>query len=385
MSNAAFFIVPFLVDCAVSGALIVLNLFAQDLRASPFELGLLGFTWGTTFTVGCVVVGRLADRYPRRRLMAAGVAGLGVVIWCSQWMPSPRALALINLVLGTACAFFWPVFETLLHHRDKALENRRIGLFNLGWTFGISAGMGAGGFLSQWGAHHGLNALTALTFAALAAFLWVTRAGVPPVMPEAPPHDLNDNAAAVPPVLRLTYLRVAWVANFTLWFAGATVSNLLPKLCRSLAIPDQTTGLLLALVMVAQAVSFFLVSRTTSWHYRFLPMVCFQALAIAGCWLLAIAGGVAGLALAMTAMGIGRGLTYSCSLYYSLAAESGRGANVGIHEMLIGAASLLGSLLGGAAAQWVDLRAPFSLGAAVGLLGLAPEVILWRRQKLRER
>jgi hypothetical protein len=59
----------------------------------------------------------------------------------------------------------------------------------------------------------------------------------------------------------------------------------------------------------------------------------------------------------------------------------------GIHEMLIGAAYVLGPFLGGVATEvqslWFPLttalRAPFQLCAVVTIGGMAVEYFLWRR------
>ena len=380
MSNPAFFFIPFLVDFALSGAGIVINFHAQDLGATPSDLGYLGSSWGISYMISCLIVGRLADRICRKKLMCSGLGILTVLVWSFQWMQSPGQLIVMNFLLGAACALFWPVFETLLHSSDKIEGNRRIGLFNIGWTLGIGCGAATGGYLSQWGAVRGLNSLTCVTLLALVCLLVATRRGIPAAENLPEESECGDaDAAQMSSAERLTFLHIAWIANFTLWFAAGCVNSLFPKLCRTLFIPDHTGGLLLGLIMAGQALSFYLISKTTSWHYRLAPMIGFQILATAGCVMLAWGGSPAGFALAMLFMGLGRGLTYCCSLYYGLAAESGRGANAGIHEMLIGFASAFGPLLGGVTAQLLDLRAPFYMCTFIGLVGVAVEVALWRR------
>ena len=380
MKPAFFFLIPFLVDFVMAGTGIVVNFYAQDLQASPRQLGMLGFAWGIPYMMCCIVIGRLADRWPRRLLMAAGLALATIVVNSYQYMTSPSGLILLNVAIGAVCALFWPVFETLLHSSDKHTGNRTMGLFNIGWTLGIGGGAAIGGFLSQWDTALGLDTLSSVTLATLGLLLFATRNGIPPLYEEKEESaPLDPDASHAAPSERATYLYLAWTANFTLWFAAGGVNALFPKLCRSLLIPDHTSGMLLALIMAGQAVSFFLIARTTAWHYRLGPMVAFQLLATLGCVLVASGESPTGFALAMILMGIGRGLTYSCSLYYGLAAESGKGANAGIHEMLIGVSSALGPLVSGEVAQVFGLRAPFYLCGAVGLIGVILELLIWKR------
>lgn len=380
-NQAAFFIIPFLIDFALSGAGIVINFRAQDLSATAFDLGLLGFAWGLPYMFGCMIVGRLADRYPRRRLMIMGLAGSAFVIWLAQWMPSPHTLALNNVALGLCGSLFWPVFETLLSSEDKDVSNRRMGVFNLGWTLGIGGGLAAGGFLSQWGVHHGLNMLAMITTASLVILWGQTRRGIPHAAQHIAAQAAPD-ANSIPPAVRISFLYIAWIANFSLWFAAGTVNSLFPKLCRSLMIPDHTSGILIGLIMLGQAFAFYAISRTTSWHFRFFPMLSFQVLAIIGCALLAVFQTVPAFALAMLLMGAGRGLTYCCSLYYGIAAESGRGANAGVHEMLIGLSSAVGPLVSGKFAEYTDLSSSFLLCAFLGFAMVALEIFMWRKHSL---
>lgn len=377
-SFAAFFIIPFLVDFALSGTGIVMNFRAQDLDATAFDLGLLGFAWGLPYMIGCMIVGRLAEHYPRKALMTLGLAADALLIWLAQWMPSPHTLALANVGIGIAGSLFWPVFEALISHEDKEAANRRMGAFNLGWTLGIGGGLAAGGFLSQWGFHQALTLLSALTAVSLLIFLSAA------VKSDASPHLISepvDTSLEEPTSiqLRLTYLYIAWVANFSLWFAAGTVNTLFPKLCRTLLIPDHTSGILIGLIMAGQAVAFYAISRTTSWHYRLLPMLFFQLLAIIGCALLGVSESTFAFAAAMLLMGVGRGLTYCCSLYYGIAAESGQVANAGIHEMLIGLSCAVGPLIGGRFAEYTDVPSTFLLCAFISLSGMAVEIFLWKK------
>jgi MFS family permease len=183
------------------------------------------------------------------------------------------------------------------------------------------------------------------------------------------------------------FLYIAWVANFTLWFTGGAASQLFPKLARELAFADRTIGLLLSLITVAQGLCFLALGRSTRWHYRFRPLLLFQGVAVMGMGALMFTHHPAGFAGGLLLLGIGRGMSYSASLYYALVAGRERGVQTGIHEMLIGAAFVFGPFLGGVATQiqahWspltVALRAPFALAAVVILGGIGVEYVLWRK------
>ena len=368
------------------GGGLVINLLAQDMGASPFLLGMLGFSWGLSFAVGCPVVGRWADRHDRRILLLAGGSLFTATIWLYQWCQNPWHLFALNFLAGTACALFWPVFETLLHDASSASRTQeRMGLFNIGWTCGVATGTAAGGFLKEWGTHPALNFLAVLSFLNLLYLAWRIRDLPSPTAPAEEPSPAPHQD--VPAPRRIGYLYIAWIANFSLFFTGGATSQMFPKLARELAFPDGDIGLLLALITVAQGISFLILTRTTRWHYRMAPLLAFQALSVVGVGCLIAAHGPAGFAVGLVCIGLGRGMSYTASLYYALSAGSERGAQIGLHEMLIGAAFVLGPFLGGLAAQiqghWlpltVALRAPFELAAVVTLGGIGAEYWLWRK------
>lgn len=168
---------------------------------------------------------------------------------------------------------------------------------------------------------------------------------------------------------------------------GAAASQLFPKLARELALADRTIGLLLSLVTVAQGGSFLALARTDRWHYRFRPLLMFQIVSMAGLGFLIASHHWSGFAVGMSLLGLGRGMSYSVSLYYALTASHERGLRTDIHEMLIGAAFVLGPFLGGVVTHLqasrlpleAALRGPFELGAVVIAGGLLVEYILWRK------
>jgi hypothetical protein len=133
------------------------------------------------------------------------------------------------------------------------------------------------------------------------------------------------------------------------------------------------------MVTMAQTVCFALLSRSTRWQYRFAPLIMMQLMGIVG--MAAMAEGHAFLvfAAALGLAGFSRGLTYSASLFYGLQDKESHGMNNGIHEGIIGAASVVGPVVSGIAAERFSLRAPFQVVIAIILVGIVVELAMWRR------
>lgn len=163
------FVIPFLFDCSITGAALVVNLHAQDLGASSFQLGLLGTTWGIAYCVATLSSGAVLDHLSRRALGMIGLSLFTGYIFVSSLAKTPQTLTHLCLIAGLGAGVFWPTFETLLHSRDdNRLTSRNMGFFNVGWTLGIATGVGSGGYLKVWGAVPGLHLLTVLNLLTIA-------------------------------------------------------------------------------------------------------------------------------------------------------------------------------------------------------------------------
>ncbi len=381
---AFLFLIAFLFDAGITCTGIVVNLHAQDLGATALQLGVLGFAWGVSYCAMTALSGRTIDRYPRRVLAASGFILFAMNTTLNCYARHPSTIIWNSLLAGLGCGLFWPTFETLLHvHGDDTLTTRNMGAFNVGWTSGIAVGIGSAGFLKVWGAIPALRFLTVETLVTLGIFLVASCRGIPPAEhAQDLKHQMNcaENGMTN---RAIAFLKMAWISNFCLWFAGASISSLFPKLARFLAIPDPQIGLVIAVITAAQCLTSYALGLSVRWHYRMGVFMLFQLISVAGLGIVVCGCSPGVFALAMALLGVGRGMTYSASLFYGLSATKGGGTSTGIHETMIGLGFVFGPLLSGVVAQRISLRAPFTLCVLVLLLGMLLEFILWRRLRAR--
>jgi len=382
MGNFDFLAIPYLMDFTTAASDILINLFAQNLGAMPFQLGLLGFSWGIAFSSVSLISGRLADRGPRKLFLIFGLSIYGTVMIGYSFSKSVRDLIMLYFLVGLGGALFWPVFVTFLHEEaDPSETNRRMGFFNLGWTMGIISGSALGGYLMAFGPRFIFRLLGSLVFLTL-IYLSLRLRSCPVKVTSGGEEDMRKKVSLPDLRGRLIFLYVAWIANFVLFFSGAATSSMFPKVARVEGIPDGIIGVILSLVNVGQGIIFFILSRTSIWHYRMAPIFAFEGVSLVGTLLLGFGGARLTYALGMLLQGLGRGMTYASSLLYVLSATESRGANAGIHEMLVGSAFTFGPLLAGLVAQKITLKAAFHLASIVILLGwIAQASIILRFRK----
>jgi DHA1 family multidrug resistance protein-like MFS transporter/DHA1 family quinolone resistance protein-like MFS transporter len=354
------------------------NLRAQDLHASDLQLGLLGVVWGIPFASLSMASGKIGSHVDRRILMASGAIFQGITAVLFGWAQRPDLLVLSTAFSGIGCAFFWPSFETLLQAPSLREAQTRMSLFNVGWTTGSIFGSAIGGFL--YSPHSAFPfRLAAVVFLMNALFLaWRYRHGLP-VSAAFGEADSASSHANVSAPRRVGYMRLAWFANFTLFFGVFSLSTIFPKLARSLGAADSRIGLCLSFLMIAQGSSFALLSRDTRWQFRIVPLLAAQAVVLIGMGGFVYGGSLWIFAACFSVIGFARGLTYSASLLYGLADHENHSRNLGIHECLIGVGSILGPLISGWMAGRYSLRAPFVFSIALIAVGLLLTVAMWRR------
>jgi len=361
-----YFIIPFVFDATIAANFLVLNLYAQDLGATPLDLGLMSFIWGSVYAAVSLTAGRLAHRLPRRTAMTGAVWCFFGAVVSAHLARAPWHLYFVLAANGVGCACFWPLFAALLHDADEKTHTRKMTCFNVGWTAGLSVGSAAGGFLKEAGSAQAINTLACVVAVVAVYFQWSTRGGLPPVHTESERSD-PDDIPGEPPSTH--FLHMAWVANFAAFAGASMVYSLFPKLARELGWPDRAIGLVQSLVVVSQAVTFFALGRSAWWRHRLLPLLAAQALGTGGLVLVAMGSTYAVFGCAMIGLGMARAVGYASSLHYGLLDPEKRSHNMGVHEMLIGAAAAVGALLGGIAGNYISLRAAFWVGA--GVIGAA--------------
>ena len=169
------------------------------------------------------------------------------------------------------------------------------------------------------------------------------------------------------------FLHLAWIANFASWFGRALNVVVFTKIATEMDLSGSTIGITVAMFLAGQLLMFLYLRNRSGWQYRLWPLLAALGVA-AGAWALAwFARSPWLFGIAFAIAGMGAGVTYVSSLYYSLEGQSvSRGLRAGIHEAVLGSGVFLGPLFGGFVADHFGLRAPYLLSVLVFvMIGLA--------------
>jgi MFS family permease len=369
-------IAPFAMDFVFSVYYLAAPLLLIDLKANPIQLGLVG-TLASSIHMGMAhLMGHFSDLLGRRPLIiAAPLIFLTSCLLMTQ-VNSVSTILALSVFNGLALSIYWPSLQAWIADHPTGTGQRGlardIGTFNLSWTAATLAGPILSGFLYSL-----YPRLPFLVGAAIAIILFaIVFTSVHESGPQQGEKPLSTDMETS--YRGRSFLYAAWVANFASWFVMGNTRYQFPKLARELDIPPHTIGLLLGFVGLALFTGFFLLRRTDRWLFSKSYLFGAQILAVAGISLIYVSNEPTLLALAFVMFGLSCSVTYYSSLYYAVRLLKKKGRGTGLHESILGGGAVLGPILGGIAAQYAGLRAPYLLCLAVLLAALGAQALLTR-------
>ncbi len=365
---------PALMDGTLGVVQTALPLLAIRFGATAWFLGVLGWTPQTVrlpFTLGA---GLLSEKVGRTRVIlpAASLAVLACVGLAIA--RNNLDVLLLYILLMASVGAFYPALQAFIgDHSPKGELRKNLSAFNVGWTVGASLCALPAGYL--------LATNRALPFAtgALLAFgtiqlvrAWsrtpVVTAG--PADPSAGPP--GDDAGPGPLLL------IARMGHFLGFFGLSTGRFMFPKLGTSLGLHEGEIGVLVAMMLVGQAVGILAASAGPWWRGKLWPQLLAMLMALCSGLIVFAAGSKVLFAAAFLVQGMSLGIAYTGALYYGLQARTNMGRNTGIHEFLVAAGNILGALAGGAAAEFINLRAPYLVFAGLSALAALVSLGYWQ-------
>jgi MFS family permease len=237
-----------LTHTAFKGSKVLVSLFAIELGATPFTIGLLFATYSVFPVVLAVYAGKLSDRYGVRRPMIFGACGLMAALLVPFIWPQLASLAVSAAIIGICYIFYTIAVQHVVGALGEgSARTRNYSIFSLG--VGITALLGptTAGFAIDLIGHRSTYLLLAL----LPALPIVALVLAPRLLPTAQLRSKPRAGHRVGDLLRNVPLRRALVA------AGIVESGLelfnffLPIYARSIGFSASEIGLIMAAFAVA--------------------------------------------------------------------------------------------------------------------------------------
>jgi predicted MFS family arabinose efflux permease len=373
----------FILPCAfvVSLAIGVVNLGMLFLIKESYGAGPALVGWFTALWAGAYFLGCIAFRPLSRRIDAATSTTLmgfiSAALLAAQFAaPSLVGAFVAYSLYGLACALVWPrLMGWLASGLEGEALSRASGSYSLSWSAGMTLSPYIAGALSERSLELPVLVGIAL-FVAAGAYMLAAR-GIAP-RPGAEPSALPGSRGQD----RSTPLRYpAWIGLFVIYILYSVFNNIFPLYAKDeLGMSESGIGLLLLLRAAAMAAGFWAIGRLAFWQFKrgFLPLVLVSALALALAFVFVKTAPL--FVLGLLLLGLAQAFAYSLSIFYGASGALDRDRRMSIHEAVLTAGQILGSIGGGAAYQAISWPMVFILSAALALIGMPIQVALLRRR-----
>jgi MFS family permease len=354
-----------------------------DLGGGALELGLVPAIGAVVYIVSAPLAGHWSDRVSRTLLCLGGGAVLVAAALAAWRTGRLDVLLALQGLMGLGKSLYWPAVQATLG--DLSSGGGRVGVlgrFNVSWSGGKTLGFLAGGLmlggLGFEAVYLGGAACVVVAFLLLPKGPLVTAAMAAAMAGPDPAREAAAPASVDRGTLR-AFRAMGWVANTAAYGAFGILTHHLPQWFSEQQWAPDRYGWYLGLILASQTVVFLLLAGPLrlAWSARRLWLP--QLAAAAAVAIIPVAG-FAGLLATAPVIGLGCGVCYAASIYYSLEGDQGRGRNAGIHEGLVGAGGLLPPLVAGLLVRWgLGLHAPYLLAAGLLLGALALQMIMHAR------
>ena len=387
IKNNFAYVPALLMDISLTCTYTSIAFHAKYLGISSTILGAIIASGGAFFVFLSIPFGRLSDRIGRTRMLYTACILVGFVnLLIPFFYQDALSIALMVPIIGISQALFWPIYEAWFAERvDGGDLLRRIRTFNLFWTAGVTLGPFIAGNIYEM--NHPLPFYITVTASVINLIIIISQSNISlrlglsrksrietnkDVNSKSEYAESMDETVSISPETRRTYLYIAWIANFASWFTLGILRNLAPKLMLQMGIRERTFGNLMLVNGLSQLLMFLFLGTPypRRWHYKLSPLLAFQAvgvIAFLGIWSVT---NIPLWALAFFAIGTTSGMTYFCSIYYSLHGHIDKGAKSGFHEAILGSGALLGPFIGGISADLLGLKSPYFLSAVVIVISM---------------
>ncbi len=353
---------------AFTGSRVVITLYAIDLGANPFAIGVLISFYALCPLLFAIYTGRIIDRIGARLPMLAGTLGLMFGLALPVVLPGLPTLYFTALILGSSFMLFFVAVQgttgAVGRTEDRA---RNYSLLSIGFSIASFIGPITAGFAVD---HVGFrNALLVLSIGIVLSVL--AQALRPQWIPRPSPNPGKEAGQRVTDLLRIPALRRMFIASGFLSGAWDLYTFYLPVYGHGVGLSASAIGMILASFSAATLVIrvFLPMMARHSDEIRILTAAIFLASVayflfpfFRNAWALAAISFLLGL-------GLGTGQPLSMTLIYNLAPPGRTSEAAGIRVTVNNMAHVTIPLVFGGIGSALGFTAVFISNAAVLFAG----------------
>lgn len=348
---------------------------------SLWGLAMIGATGTLVYSIVCYLIGGLVKRANPYRMMMAGLFFFALAFFLAIFASTTWHLLLIYILAGASAAFFWPMVEAaLVHGATGSGKNNRIGVFNVSWSLADALGTAiAGGLYLIWPRLPFVVLILCLSGAFVFSFL-AGRISRREYTGFDPPLAPKTEEMAISQEVRQGFTTAAWMGNFVAHgITGVLRSVFTAPAVDVFKMSPLSIGLAIGTFNALRTLTFALMRHRNDWAYHKGIFSAAHLILAAGMVLIIGAACLSSPALAVMAVfgslalaGVGCGVIYYSSIYYSINLSELVASHTRLHETFLGAGAT--SLVLGSGGLHSLLSSP-QAAAAISRIGADPFVL----------
>ncbi|MBN2336770.1 MFS transporter, partial [Candidatus Bathyarchaeota archaeon] len=366
----------FFTDASHSTVIPIFPGYAKEVGASLSVLGSYGSMAAVAMLLLSIPLGRLSDRYGRKRLMVPGLALFIVVPLGYIAATSPLHLYPIRVALGLGVGLiFGNGFLLMTEVAEPGFRNVAQGMYMTSMGLGFTLGPLVGGFAAKlYGSALSFRISSGFAVLGLLLLLFVTERGVEV-------RGVSEAQAGLGELLRDPRVIASGVANFVNSVMFNAVALFFPVYGADIGLDEADVGIGLTSRGLASTAVRLPVGSVMG---RFGALNLMAAGLLLSAATLFSVSGTTGLILVSALMGV-QGLAYgvyltSGSVYVSEEAPSGeRGTVMAVYSTFGNLGGIIGPTVLGLIAERVGAAGALRFSAAVAVIGVALVLALARR------
>ncbi len=352
--------------------------------ATPSEVGYFTALWSFCYIIGCVSIRPFFSRVlPRYLLICSSVLMCLFILFLLFAKSFVYAYVYYGLY-AIAMSFFWPpIMGWLSQDSEGSKLGKSISYYNISWNMGLIIGPFLAGVLS---AVSPALPLYAGSFLFLLTGILITGSSLllPVIRADRGVDAVRDGETAKRDAS--SFLRFpGWVGLFTTFVVMGVVINIFPVFAwDDLQLRKETIGLLMQSRTYIALLVFFIMGRTTVWHFKISQMVAGQIVLACVVFTMSLFTAPIVFALQIAMVGGLRALSFNNSLFHGVSGSINRTGRMAVHEALLAGGLICGSALGGFIYQHLSIAAAYYFCAGCVLFGAlvqsAMYLVLKRKQ-----
>ena len=360
----------------------------RELGGSDREVGLALGSFYTTYLISCILAGLLLDKFNWKKMALTGfileviTAAVLVIYFCHfRTQPQNTNIVYISILLiaimGFVQVLMWPPIMGWVSrgYEGKSLTER-FGIYNVGWSMPLVLSPFVAGILADFDLKWPLM-LTVVFFCGSSVILFLTPFSN---------HITKRNHSQAFTIQsqrhhhHKIFVRISRVLLFSVCvISSLTRTQLALLITEDFQISYTHFGYAMMAMWMTVLVVFFTASKLDFWHYKAWTLFIPNLMLIAALITILIANTLWQFALAMMLIAIPQAFAYSAHQYYGVSGGRRRSGLMAIHEILISAGMLSGSIGGGFIAENLNRYAPYKVCIIGVIIALSIQAVIWKK------